>query len=228
LSLVGAADHLSGPPRRFPSSRIVSRGLVCLLFGVGSTLALLLPPVDAIADSDLTVHMFQHIGLFVGGAVLGYGLEIIIMSKLATLRRMTLTGWRLFTGVMKLNSSTGGIAFVVVIPALVFAYWHIPQNFDLAVQNESIHGLEHLTYITTGSLAGLSIQAVSRKWRIILLYLGFMQAGMMGSMWTVWRPGYFPIYSYAANLEMGTAMMVFGAVGILATSSWMLKVLDII
>lgn len=198
------------------------------VLGVASILALLVPPVDTIADSDLTVHMFQHIGLFVGGIVSGYGLEIVLMSKLAVLKRMTVNGWRLFTGIMKANSSTKGVAFVVVVPAVVFAYWHVPQNFDLAVQNDYVHGIEHFGYIAAGTLAGMSVQAVSRKWRVVLVYLGFMNLGMMGSMWTVWRPGYFPIYTYAANLEMGTAMMVFGALGVILTSSWLLKAIDVI
>lgn len=205
-----------------------SNGIFFTLAGLASILFLLSPPMDTVADLNLTIHMFQHIGLFTGGIVMGYGLEVLIMLEILRLKELTMTGWRLFTGVMKLNNSTKGVVFVVVFPALMFAYWHLPGNFDLAVQNESVHAIEHLGYVTVGSLAGLSIQAVSRKWRVILLYVGFMNLGMMGSMWIVWRPGYFPIYSYSANLEMGTAVMLFGALGVVATSSWLLRVMDII
>lgn len=203
-------------------------GFRFVALGYAALLALLMPPVDVVADSDLTFHMFQHIGLFVSGMVLGYGLEIVLISKLASLRRLTVKGWRLFTGLMRINARTKGILFVVVLPILVFAYWHFPQNFDLAVQNNYVHQFEHFWYVTAGTLAGVSIQAVSRKWRVVLLFMGFMNLGMMGSMWTVWRPGYFPIYDYAANLQMGTALMLFGGLGVLLTSSWLLKVIDVI
>lgn len=221
----------SSQPRallRWLRGRKKSTGLVLFGIGAAAVLGLLSPPADVVADSDLTVHMFQHIGLFVGGMVLGYGAEILVMSELLLLKRLTYTGWRIFTAVMKLNFATKGVIFVALVPTLIFGYWHIPQNFDLAVQNESVHALEHLCYVTTGALAGMSVQAVSRRWRVIFLYLGFMQAGMMGSMWTVWRPAFFPVYSLSANLEMGTALMVFGALGVLGTSSWLLRVMDII
>ena len=208
--------------------RDMKDGLRFAVLGLAINLLLLVPPLDSIADSDLTLHMFQHIGLFVGGIVVGYGLEIVIMAGLPRLHRSAHALWRILTGVMRFNSSTKGIFFAVFIPFSVFAYWHIPQNFDLAVQNGYVHIAEHFLFITAGTFVGLSVQAISRKWRVILLYLGFMNLGMMGSMWTVWRPPYFPIFSLAANLEMGTAVMLFGALGVVGTSSYLLRVMDII
>ncbi|MDA4124469.1 MAG: DUF1404 domain-containing protein [Thaumarchaeota archaeon] len=196
--------------------------------GAVSISILLSPPADLIADANLTVHMFQHIGLFALSIVLGYGLERYVISKLGTLRKLTYIGWKAFTSVMVANTKTRGVVFVVALPAITFAYWHVPLNFDLAVQNESVHVLEHLTYIVSGSLVGLSFQAIKPKWQVSLLYVAFMHAGIMGSIWSVWTPPYFPLYSSAANIDMDTTLLVFGAIGVVVTSSWMLKVLDII
>ena len=212
----------------FLRGRDMIDGLRIAVLGSAMVLLRLVPPVDSAADADLTLHMFQHIGLFVGGTVVGYGFEIAIMAQLPKLHRSAHTLWKALTGVMRFNTTTKGVIFAVVIPFLVFAYWHVPQNFDLAVQNGYVHIAEHFLFITAGTFAGLSIQAISRKWRVILLYLGFMNLGMMGSMWTVWRPPYFPIFSLSANLEMGTAVMLFGAVGVIGTSSYLLRVMDII
>lgn len=214
--------------KRLGFGRRKSDGIVWTSAGLASVLTLLAPPMDTLSDSNLTVHMFQHLGIFVGGILLGYGLEVLVVLELPRIRKATYAGWRVFTGLMRVNSYTRGSVFLVVVPALVFAYWHLPANFDLAVQNESVHALEHLSYLSAGALAGMSIQAVSRKWRVVLLYLGFMNLGMMGSMWTVWRPPYFPIYSLSSNLEMGTAVMLFGALGVVGTSSYLLRVMDII
>ncbi len=157
----------------------------------------------------------------------GYGLEKFLITRLLYLKKKSFALWRAFTGVMKINSRTKGFAFVLVLPTLVFAYWHVPTFFDAAVTNPFVHITEHLSYIITGSLVGLSISAVTKRWRWVLMYLGFMQAGMMGSMWILW-PSYFPVYSAAQNIQMGTALMLFGALGVLLLSSQLLKALDII
>lgn len=219
-SLTGGAPVIGVPWYRTP----VWTGALAI-FAIG---ALLSPPADAVADSNLTVHMFQHIGLFAFAIFFGYALEKDLTSHLADLRRLTYAGWKVFTSVMVANSRTKGVVFVVLIPAVVFAYWHLPQNFDLAVQNEPVHVLEHFTYIVSGSMVGLSYRVLKPKWRVTLLYVAFMHAGMMGSIWSVWKPPFFSLYSYAANLQMDTSLLLFGAIGVVGTSSWMLKVLDII
>ncbi|HZW57649.1 MAG TPA: DUF1404 family protein [Nitrososphaerales archaeon] len=208
-------------------SLVNTRHFRLVLIGLLGTLLLLTEPVDAIVDANLTLHMFQHIALFCLSMVFGYGLERILVSKLLQLKRITYVGWRAFTWVMRFNSKTRGLIFAAVIPAIAFSFWHFPPNFDLAEVNNTAHALEHLCYIVSGSLVGLSIVAIPRKWKIVLLYFAFMQAGMMGSMMLVW-PSYFPIYSASQNLTMDTALMMFGALGVIGTSSAMLKQLDII
>jgi putative membrane protein len=198
-----------------------------LLAGVIGSLALLANPLDSIAETNLTVHMFQHLGLFVSAAIVGYELERIILFKLPALRRRFFLGWKVFTSVMKFNSRTDGLFFAAVIPAIVFTYWHYPPTFDLAVTNGYVHILEHLSYIIAGGLVGLSINALTRKTRIILLYVGLMMLGMMGSMMIVF-PSFYPVYSGIQNTDMETAMMLIGGIGIMAMSSWMLKAFDII
>ncbi len=197
------------------------------LLGLIITLALLVDPIDSIANVNLTVHMFQHIGLFVGSAVFGYGLERYLSTHLVQIRKKFRIGYTVLLSVIKFNTKTKGLVFAAVVPAFVFAYWHFPSNFDLALVNGNVHILEHFSYIVAGSLVGLSIIAIPKKYKVVLLEFGFMEAGMMGSMMVLW-PSFFPAYSAAQNADMDTALMLFGAVGIVATSSWMLKVLDII
>jgi putative membrane protein len=198
-----------------------------LLAGIIGSLALLANPIDSIAETNLTVHMFQHIGLFISSVVVGYELEKLILSKLPALKKRTFVGWTFFTSVMKFNSRTSGLVFAAVIPAIVFSYWHYPPTFDLAVTNGFVHIFEHLSYIVAGGLVGLSINALRKKTRIVLLYIAFMQLGMMGSMMIVW-PSFYPVYSAAQNTVMETAMMLMGGIGIMGMSSWMLKSFDII
>jgi hypothetical protein len=95
------------------------------------------------------------------------------------------------------------------------------------VTNLEAHLLEHISYLISGSLVGLSLVAIPKKWKMGLLYFAFMQAGMMGSMMLVW-PGFFSAYSVQQNTQMETAMMLLGALGVLALGSTLLKQLDII
>jgi cytochrome c oxidase assembly factor CtaG len=198
-----------------------------LLAGVIGSLALLANPIDSIAETNLTVHMFQHLGLFISATVVGYELERIILFKLPSLRRKFFPGWKAFTSVMRFNSRTDGLVFAAAIPAIVFSYWHYPPTFDLAVTNGYVHVFEHLSYMIAGGFVGLSINALTRKTKIVLLYIGLMMLGMMGSMMIVW-PSFYPVYSGVQNTDMETAMMLVGGIGIMAMSSWMLKAFDII
>ncbi|MDG6995404.1 MAG: cytochrome c oxidase assembly protein [Nitrososphaerota archaeon] len=204
-----------------------SRNPKFMAAGIAFTLVVLSGPFDSLSDANLTVHMIQHLVLFVGSAIFGYGLERYLFSKLLALRKRTYIGWKIFTSVMRFNSKTRGLLFALVVPAVVFSYWHYPPNFDLAVVNENVHILEHLCYIISGSLVGLSIVAITRKLRYVLVYVGFMQAGMMSSMMLVW-PSFFPIYSAAQNTDMETFLMMFGAVGVVGLGSYMLKAFDVI
>ncbi|MGI0084106.1 MAG: cytochrome c oxidase assembly protein [Nitrososphaerales archaeon] len=197
------------------------------LLGLVATLALLVDPLDSLADQNLTVHMFQHIGLFTGAAVFGYGLERYLSTHLVQLRKKFSLGYSALLSVIKFNTRTKGLVFAVLVPSFVFSYWHFPPNFDLAVVNGYVHILEHFSYIIAGSLVGLSIIAIPRKLRVILLAIGFMQAGMMGSLMTL-GTSFYTAYSATQNMQMGTAIMLFGAAGILITSSWLAKVLDIL
>jgi cytochrome c oxidase assembly factor CtaG len=204
---------------RNPYIRLSLLGLVC-------SVALLIGPLDSLADGNLTVHMFQHIGLFVSAVVFGYGIERYLSTHLVQLRKRFFLGYRTLLSVIKFNTKTRGLILAGVIPAIVFFYWHLPSNFDLAVLNDNVHVLEHVSYIIIGSIVGLSIVAIPSKIRIVLVEFGFMQAGMMGSMMVVW-PYFYTAYSAAQNSQMDTAIMLFGAFGVLITSTWMIKILEI-
>lgn len=198
-----------------------------MLVGLIGTIALLIGPVDSAADANLTLHMFQHIGIIVFNIVFGYGLEQYLITKLGTLKRITYTGWKAFTTIMVFNTKTRGLVLAGLLPAIIIGYWHIPSVFDYAATNAVPHIFEHFSYIIVGNFVGLSIRAIPRKWKIGLAYLAFMQAGMMGSMMILW-PHIYTVYSTAQNLDMDSAMMLFGAIGIIMMSSSLLRQLDII
>ncbi len=211
----------------YKSSRTSGRFVRLMLLGLIVDFVLLADPIDSIANSNLAVHMFQHIGMFVASAVFGYALDRYLASNLDVLKKKIHFGWAFLIKMIKFNVRTKGLVLGAALPAIVFSYWHFPPTFDLAETNITVHILEHISYIIIGSIVGMSIMAMTSKIRIGLLYFAFMQTGMMGSMMLVW-PSFYPVYSAAQNLSMDTSLMLFGALGIIATSSTLLKYLDIL
>ena len=171
--------------------------------------------------------MFQHIGLFVFSAVFGFGLERVVLERITQIRRRAYHIWKAYVSLIKFNTRTKGLVFAALVPAVVFSYWHYPPNFDLTATNGLVHISEHLSYIISGSLLGASLLAIPRKFKAALLVVGFMTAGMMGSMMLV-APDFYTAYSAAQNTEMQTTLMLFGAAGMICLSSWFLKILDVI
>ena len=199
-----------------------------MVAALGLSLVLVSNPIDSIADQNLTVHMFQHIGLFIFSILFGYALHKLLVIRLASLKRVTSKGWAAYIAIIKFNTKTKGLVFAGLVPAFFFTFWNYPSYFDLAVTNGYVHILEHLSYIVAGGLVGLSLSAIPRKYKALLLALGFMMCGMMGSMMLVWPPGFYPVFSAAQNTDMSSAMMLFGAAGMVGVGSWFAKILDIV
>ena len=209
-------------------SRLLSnRFFRFMLIGLVADFLLLLGPVDSYADQNLTLHMFQHIGLFVAAMAFGYGLDRYIASHLDVLREKFHFGWSFLIHMIKFNVKTRGLVLGAALPAIVISYWHYPTIFDLTTVNENLHILEHFSYIVVGGIVGMSIMAMPNKIRLGLLVFSFMQIGMMGQMMLVW-PSFYPAYSASQNVDADLAMTLVGAIGIIGSSSTLLKYLDIL
>src|SRR5579863_4531339 len=225
--MTSSFDLSANPTHVARRVRADGKFLRLLLLGLIGDLALLANPIDSISDSNLTVHMFQHIGLFACSIVFGYGLDCYLASNLDHLKARFRLGWSILIQMIKFNVKTRGLILGAVLPAFVLSYWHFPSNFDLAEVNATVHIMEHLSYIIVGSIVGMSIMAMTPRIRLGVLYVALMNAGMMGSMMLVW-PSFYPAYSASQNITMDTALMLFGALGLVAMSANLLKTLDIL
>jgi putative membrane protein len=122
--------------------------------GVAAAAIALLSPLDRWSDVLFSMHMAQHEILMLVSAplmVLGrpfiatlWGLTPRGRSRVAhifqqpALRR----GWELVTGPLT----------VLVLHAVVLWGWHIPRLFEAALQNESIHAVQHIGFFVTAAL----------------------------------------------------------------------------
>jgi cytochrome c oxidase assembly factor CtaG len=112
-------------------------------------------PLDGFADTLLTAHMVEHLLLMSAiPMLLLYGLPVVPLLRglptpllhwiaapllrLRTLRRFT--HWLV----------TPAIAWLLM--NLGYLGWHVPAAYDLALENEALHGVEHLCFLTTSLL----------------------------------------------------------------------------
>jgi putative membrane protein len=117
--------------------------LCCFLGAVLIGLIALVSPIDALADQLFFAHMIQHMLLLDVAPILA----ILGFTKVI-LRPITRT-------VSELERRAGPLAhpaFAVVLYVAVIWAWHVPAAYDLAVRNESVHVLEHLSFVLAGSL----------------------------------------------------------------------------
>ncbi|MDR3723098.1 MAG: cytochrome c oxidase assembly protein [Terracidiphilus sp.] len=136
-------------PAQFPVWRLVSfeAGMAVLWGSIAS-------PMDELADALLSAHMMEH--LLIMSAVpplVLLGAPVVPMLRglprwtLVAVRPLIRTSWlrRAFNFLLK------------PVPAWMlmnFTYlgWHIPGAYDLALENETWHDIEHLCFLLTSLL----------------------------------------------------------------------------
>ena len=203
------------------------RRTTLLMFGSAISIAVILfPPLDIIENTNLTVRMIEEILLFVYAILFGYALERHASRKFTSIASGISS--KAYQTIKKINESTKGLIFALLVPSIFATYWSYPPIFDATAGNIFLRYASDLSYLVAAILAGISLIYVPRKFRVLLLYFAFMCVGMMGSMMLVWSPGFYTVYSPSQNTDMNTFMMMFGAFGIIGSSSYLLKVMDLL
>lgn len=203
------------------------RTLYLMLGSAVSIAVMLFPPFYVLENTNLTVRMIADILLFVYAIMFGYALEKYATTKMASRTEFSF-GFRAFKILSRLNSKTRGLIFAFLIPTFLVSYWNFPPTFDSTVQNIFLRYTSDLSYLGAAIFTGLALVHVPKKFRVLLLFFAFMCVGMMGSMMLVWTPGFYTVYTSVQNTDMNTFMMLFGAFGIIGTSSYLLKVMDVV
>jgi putative membrane protein len=138
-----------------------------LSFGLGllSLWLALETPIDTLSDHYLdSVHMLQHVLLgVVAPPLLLLGLNREMAGVL-----LRVPGLRAVTAPVPAQ----------VLSALVMIGWHVPPLYDMTLHSESLHAVEHLTFIAGGVLFWwpvIDATAAHCRWRLSpmarLLYL---------------------------------------------------------
>ncbi len=196
---VGAYLAAIGPFRsRFQSSdALTSKQALWFLLGVGVILFALVSPLDAIGDEYLfTAHMLQH---------------TLLMVIAPPLLLLGTPGWMLRP---LLRAPVMRVAKILTLPPVAFLLfngdlylWHIPLLYEATLQNETIHIIEHLTFIATGVVNWFPLLSplpelprLQYLWRIAYLILDTLPMAILGWFFISASTVIYPTYAAAPHV----------------------------
>lgn len=179
-------------------------GLVMLLIALVS-------PIDALGETQFSMHMIQHLILMIIAApLIAYGLtKAALAFSLPRSIRMQVVSrqpWR--NGIEKTGRALTQPALVWALHAAAVILWHLPLLYQAAINSETIHILQHLSFFFTGLLFW---------WILFFGRLGFITGGLyifttatynglIGALLTLSNGLAYPIYADRVNLWGLTAL----------------------
>lgn len=182
-------------------------------FFTGSVVLLvaLVSPVDALGETQLTMHMIQHLLLMLAAApLMAYGLTkaALAFSLPNPIRKEAVTRkpWR--TGLHVAGRALTQPAVAWSLHAAAVILWHLPLLYQAAVDNDTIHAAQHLSFFLTGLLFW---------WVYFFGRMGFFAGGLyifttatynglIGAFLTLSGELAYPIYAGRANIWGLTAL----------------------
>ncbi len=155
--VVTAAVYVRGwlAIRRTRKSQFTDVRLMSFVGGLVLLWAAVASPMDGFADVLLTAHMVEHLLLMSAiPMLLLYGLPVVPL-----LRGLPEPVVRWVVGPLLRVSGLRRLGQWLVTPAVAWlamnvAYlgWHAPAAYDLALENETWHGVEHMCFLLTSLL----------------------------------------------------------------------------
>jgi putative membrane protein len=141
--------------RKTRRAQFTDARLTCFFSGLGLLWVAVASPLDGFADALLTAHMVEHLLLMSAiPMLLLYGLPVVPL-----LRGLPDPIVRWIAGPLLRVTALRRFAHWLVSPAiawlamnLAYLCWHVPAAYDLALENETVHGVEHLCFLATSLL----------------------------------------------------------------------------
>ena len=195
LALIGPINE------RYPGfeERTVSRKQIwCYIGGVLIMAVALGPPFHDWADYFLlSAHMTQH---------------LVLMLVTAPLMLLGIPAW-FFNPITarpwldKLGALLFKPAVSFLIANVIMVAWHLPVLYNAALENSTIHGLQHQAFLISGIFSWWAIIAPNPRWDTIsplikgfLLFAAGLPGMVVGAMITLAEPGVYSFYDTAPRL----------------------------
>lgn len=170
---------------KFPAHKYTSLRVFCFVTGVAVMASALAPPFDDLADRSFAVHMTQHLALtLVGPPLVLLGAPVLLFVALPASRTARAIA-RVTHHVAVQGLLSPAIAWVLFAATL----WsvHFTPLYNLALQYEWVHLLEHALFVVTAFLfwmpvvqVGYAPRPTAFPARLIYLFLAIPQGAFLG------------------------------------------------
>jgi putative membrane protein len=160
ITLAGTA-YYTGRQRGRRRQRDAWRGR-CFAAGLVAVAVALLSPLDQVSNALASTHIVQHLLLVLVAALLAASTPstALVRGTPAIVRR-TVARWRVRTRLTRRNTGLlrhPGAVWLLHVGSLWF--WHESVPYDLALEHDVVHALEHATFLLTAVLFwGLVVEA---------------------------------------------------------------------
>jgi cytochrome c oxidase assembly factor CtaG len=177
------------------------------LLGLVSVLlvAILLPPLDRLLGTHLGLHHLQHgltlvLGIGAGGA--SYRL-VAMMAVRGSGQAQALARDLL---IVSRRANPGGYVSLGVAAGLLI-FWHIPFFFNLAVLDDAVHILEHLSFIIAGGGVGFGLALMSKWTRLGAVLIAVFSGLLLSVILVVFELHVYEVYPREHEVIFGVAMI---------------------
>lgn len=178
--------------RSLGAGRVVSDGRVrAFSGGVAALLVALASPLDAAGEVLFSAHMVQHLVLVLVAApllVLGAPERVVPWAFPLPVRRR-LGGWA-HAGARALGPVARPGPAVAIATAGLWT-WHVPKLYDLAIEQEGLHALEHATFLATALVFWWTLLRIRTSrghrengGRLLALFAMVLQGSLLGALIT--------------------------------------------
>jgi putative membrane protein len=166
-------------------------------------LAVAIVGLERVSETSFTWHMVQHTLLLVVAAPL---LALGAPAVLSWLPRR----WQRAAAAVAGPQWVAWMVVALAVQSAAMVLWHLPPAFEAAVQNDALHGVEHLTMLAAAIFfwwvifeAGSNRVAVG----IVALFLTTGVCSALGAGLTLASHTWYPAYRSMSDQAMGGVIM---------------------
>lgn len=173
--------------------------------GLLALAAALVSPLDALGAALFSAHMVQHLLLILAAApllVLGAPLVPCLWALPRPWRRAAGGWWRRARLPRAVWGALTQPLTAWALHAAVLWLWHAPSLFQRALTDETVHSLEHASFLATALLFWWTVLQSGRRGRLrygtglLSVFTMAVQSGALGALITFapapWYPAYAP------------------------------------
>jgi putative membrane protein len=167
--------------------------------GQAALIVALVSPLDALSDTLLSAHMVQH------AILAGVAPPLLLLGSPGVAFAWGVRGVMTIRRLAPVCRSLGRIEKAVstplpaaVIYGLTIWLWHSPVLFDLAVEHDWVHALQHLSFFTAATLFWRPLlrdrSAKDAAGAAGAAFVTFMHTGLLGALITMAPESLYPVY----------------------------------